>query len=164
MSEFAGNISHSGIDLAIQCPLSVIALRLQFAEGFLQYPMFLCVGNSERIDNPSEEQVRHFLRYMQPDAPFVILNADDDHFMQATPAGDVYRVEVRKGKRQFFAHLPFDKAALLFESFRTDNIAYEQAASWHRLGMLNDPYNVNVWIMLALVFGTVGVLVWIMVR
>jgi len=127
--------------------------------------MLLCVGNSEQIDNPSEEQVRHFLRYMQPGAPFVILNVDDDHFMQATPDGDVYRVEVRKGKRLFFTHVPVDKAAQLFESFRTDSTAYEQAASWHRLSVLNDRYRVGASILLALVFATVGVMaVWTIVR
>jgi hypothetical protein len=41
--------------------------------------MILDVGNVERIENPSAEQVRLCLRLMPPEAPFVILSVPDEH-------------------------------------------------------------------------------------
>ena len=71
--------------------------------------MFLNVGDRERIDDPTPEQIAHHLRNLPADAPFLILNADDEQFIQTTPAGDVFRVEWRQEATQRFMLVPLDR-------------------------------------------------------
>ena len=112
--------------------------------------MRLDVGNVECIDAPSAEQVRHFLRFMPPDAAFVVLSAADDSFIQARPDGEGYRVEYRLRRRQHFARVSFEQAVGLFEAFRTGDESFRQAVPWRRLTVMNDPYHPAVLVALVL--------------
>jgi hypothetical protein len=96
------------------------------------------VGNVQLIVDPSAEQVRHFLRFMPPEAPFVVLSADDGSFMQAVFAGEHYRVEYRTDKRLHVAHLPFQEAAEALEAFRRGDESYRESVAWRRVSLLND--------------------------
>jgi len=100
--------------------------------------MVLDIGNVERIDNPSSEQLSHYLRFMPPTAPFLVLSASDDTFMQATPRGDAYRVEYRTGKRHRFMHVPLDRAVELLNAFRTGDRELDALADWRRLSVFTD--------------------------
>jgi hypothetical protein len=125
----------------------------------------LDVGNVERIDAPSAEHVRHFLRFMPPDAPYVILAAADDSCIQATPDGEGYRVEYRDGKRQYFALVSYEQAARLFEAYRTGEQSIRQAVPWRRLSVMNDPYHPARLVVLALMLITLAALgVWFALR
>ena len=104
------------------------------------YLMFLDIGNGERIDNPTPEQIGHYLRNLPGNAPFLILNADDEHFIQATPAGDLFRVEWRQEAQQWFMVVPLDGAVQSFLAFRSWDEQALKAFAWKRLGLLNDPY------------------------
>jgi hypothetical protein len=79
------------------------------------YLMFLHIGNGERIDNPTPEQIGHHLRNLPGNAPFLILNADDEHFIQATPAGDLFRVEWRQEAQQWSRSTARCSLSLLFD-------------------------------------------------
>jgi hypothetical protein len=79
--------------------------------------MFLDVGNLQRIDDPTPEQVAHHLRNLPPDAPFLILNADDEQFIQATPAGAAWRVEWRQGTMQRFVLVSLDRTEEALRAF-----------------------------------------------
>ena len=112
--------------------------------------MMLDVGDVERIEQPSAEQVRHFLRFMPPKSPFVILSASDDSFIQARPHGESYRVEYHQNGRRQFVQMPFEQAVRLFEAFRTGDDSFHHAVAWSRLSVLNDPYHPAVLVVLAL--------------
>ena len=102
--------------------------------------MFLDVGNRQRIDDPTPEQVEHHLRNLPAGAPFLILNADDEHFIQATPAGERFRVEWRQEAHQRFAIVPVDRAVEAFFAFQRWDEPALKAFPWRRLTLLNDPY------------------------
>ncbi len=102
--------------------------------------MFLDVANRLRIDDPTPEQIEHHLRNLPADAPFLILDADDEQFIQATQAGDLVRVEWRQEERQRFMFVSIDRAAEAFLAFRRWDEPALAAFPWRRLGLLNDPY------------------------
>ena len=120
--------------------------------------MTLEIGNVERIENPSPDQVRHFLRFMPASAPYVILSSGDDSFIQAAPDGDDYRVEYRLDGRQYFARVPFEQAAELFEAFRAGDDTYRHAAPWRPLTVMNNPRHPAVLVGLVLIIVLVAVL------
>ncbi len=123
--------------------------------------MNLEVGNVERIEDPSGEQVDHYLRFMPPHAPFIILTAGENFFMQAIVAEDGYRVEYREGKCQFYANVSLEQASALLEAFRQGDDQFRKMAAWHRLGVLNDPYSlVPVVIVVLLLVRVTGIQVW----
>ena len=96
----------------------------------------------ERIGSPSAEQIAYCTRHVPPHSPFVILStADDRRFMQATPAGNGYRVEFREGARRRYAVLAPDPAVALLQAFGRDDGTTVAAAPWHRLTVFNDPYS-----------------------
>ncbi len=98
------------------------------------------MADQQRIDNPTTAQIGHSLRNLPPDAPFVILNADDEQFIQAMPAGKAYRVEWRQESEQRFMIVSIDRAEEAFAAFgRWDERAL-QSLPWRRLTLFNDPY------------------------
>jgi len=103
--------------------------------------MILDARNVERIENPTAEQVEHYLRFMPPQAPFVILSASEGRFIQAAFVDDAYRVQYREGGRQSFAKVPIDDAVKLFEAYRIGDASFKDAVSWRRLTVLNDPHH-----------------------
>ena len=122
--------------------------------------MLLEVGNAKRISDPTPEQIDHYLRFMPPQSPFLILSAATDRFMQATPAGDLYRVELRQGKRQYYAHVSLEAAARLFQTFGRGDQAAAPGVAWRRLRVFNDPYNPAVlaaWVALLIGLAVIGV-------
>jgi hypothetical protein len=102
--------------------------------------MFLDVGNRQRIDDPTPEQIEHHLRNLPAEAAFVVLNADEEHFIQATPAGGSFRVEWRQEAQQRFALVPVDRAAQAFLAFHRWDEPALKSFPWRRLSLWNDPY------------------------
>ena len=120
--------------------------------------MKLEVGDKTCIDSPSVEQVRHYLHFMPPQAPFVILSGESGAFMQAAPEGEQYRVEYKDNEHQYAAFVTVEQAEKLFEAFLAGDVSYRQAIQWRRLTAWNDPLNVNayVWLILLAVVFAVG--------
>ena len=101
----------------------------------------LHAGNVERISGPSAEQVRHYLRFMPPTSPFIILARDEGTFMQATPIGGRYRVEYREqGVHRYLLTSP-DEAGKLLESYRVDDASFVHRVAWRRIGFFSDPHS-----------------------
>ena len=83
--------------------------------------MILDVANTKQIENPSAEQVEHYLQRLSSESPFLILDASADCFMQVTLSGiavAAYRVEYREGDRMHYATVTREQAARLIEAFR----------------------------------------------
>jgi hypothetical protein len=102
--------------------------------------MFLDVANRQRIDDPTPEQIAHHLRNLPAAAPYLILIADDEHFVQATPAGDEFRVEWRQEAQQRFMLVSVDRAEESFLAFQRWDEPTLKAFPWRRLSVFNDPY------------------------
>jgi hypothetical protein len=120
--------------------------------------MKLQVGDKTSIDSPSLEQVRHYLHFMPPQAPFIILSDEADSFIQAAPQGEQYRIEYKDDEHQYATFVTVEKAAELFEAFLVGDASYRLAIRWRRLNAWNDPLNVNayVWLILLAVVLAVG--------
>jgi hypothetical protein len=114
--------------------------------------MILDVGNVERIENPSAEQVEHYLGFMPPQSPFVILDASDDRFIQAAPGDEGYRVEYREEGRMYFVDVPFEQAVKLFEAYRSGDESFKDAVPWRPLRLR------NVWVSNAMVIVLIALL------
>lgn len=114
--------------------------------------MFLDVGNTERIDDPTDDQIADRLRNLPVAAPFAILNADDELYMQTTPEGGGYRVELRQGSATRFAVLTLGQVEALFRAFRRWDAATIEAVQWNRLSAWNDRYR-------RLIFVAIGAIV-----
>ena len=102
--------------------------------------MFLEIGNGQRIDDPTPEQIGHHLRNLPADAPFLILNADEEQYVQATPGGEGFRVEWRQEGQHRFTFVSVDRAAEVFLAFRRWDEPALKALPWRRLTLWNDPY------------------------
>lgn len=101
--------------------------------------MFLDVGNQQRFDNPTPEQVCHALRNLPMDAPFLILDADDEQFVQAAPEGGGWRIEWRQEGEQRFMIASLQRVEEVFAAFlRWDEPALT-LLPWKRLTLWNDP-------------------------
>jgi hypothetical protein len=83
--------------------------------------LILEIGAVEKIIDPSAEQISHYLRFMPPTSPFLILSREFNTFMQATPAGDRYRLEYRQDGRQRFVIVPVNEADRLLQLYRADD-------------------------------------------
>jgi hypothetical protein len=102
--------------------------------------MYLDIGNRQCIDEPTVEQIEFHLRHLPAEAPFVILNADEEQFIQAIPAGDVFRVEWRQEAQHRFMLCPIDRAEQAFQAFRHWDETALNEFPWRRLTVFNDPY------------------------
>ena len=106
--------------------------------------MYLEVGNRLRIDDPTPEQVSHHLSHLPADAPFLILNADAEHFVQATSlpadAGGRLRVEWRQESRQSYMLAPAADAKRALLAFLRWDEAELRTMPSKGLSLRNDPY------------------------
>jgi hypothetical protein len=114
-------------------------------------PMTLEIGDAEKIQNPTGEQIRHYLKFMPPAAPFVILSADESRFMQAVAIADEYRVEYRDEQGQWWAQVPYEQAAALFEQYGAGDNGFRSAVAWRRMNAVELGSNKVVIAMLALI-------------
>lgn len=104
--------------------------------------MTLDVGDIDRIDAPTAEQVRQFLRVLPARSPFLILTAADGFFMRATHAdGDDYRVEYREFDADWHATLDYDAAVDALERFRRGDASFRRLIPWRRVRVWNDPHS-----------------------
>ena len=113
--------------------------------------MFLDVGNLERIDDPTDDQIADGLRNLPIAAPFAILNADEELYIETTPDGGGYRVELRQGSATRFAFLTFGKVESVFKAFRRWDESAIEAVQWDRLSAWNDPYKRLLFVAVAMI-------------
>jgi hypothetical protein len=112
--------------------------------------MFLDVGKHPRIDEPTAERVAAGFHDLPADARFLILHADEEHFIQATPVGDSWRVEWRQESRQRFMLVGLQQAQEAFFAYlRWDEPALK-SFPWKRLTLFNDPFRRAIFLALAL--------------
>jgi hypothetical protein len=111
--------------------------------------MLLDVGTALRVEDPQPEQLRHHLRDLPLEAPFLILSeqvdgasdVDVDRFIQTRPYSGGYRVEWRDGTHYRHALVSLAGAEdLLCAYLRRDDAALRGGAEWHALRWYNDPY------------------------
>ena len=95
--------------------------------------MKLELGGLETIDNPGEEDIRHFLKFMPVECQFVILS-DDSTFIQSTYNGVDYRVEysIDHGHTNYFCLVDYASACDLFLFFLIGDERYQSSADWTR--------------------------------
>ena len=96
--------------------------------------MELSLGGIETIVDPSLADVRHYLKFMPVESPFVILS-DGDRFMQSIYDGTQYRVEYRHGneEKQYYCLTDYEKTCELFAEFLSGSDDYETAVDWNRV-------------------------------
>lgn len=102
--------------------------------------MLLNVGNDQLIEDPTPEQIGRYLRDPPADAPFVILESDHERYVQATPAGDAFRVEWRQETLHRFMLAPADVAEQALLAFRRCDEPALETFPWRRLRPWNDPH------------------------
>jgi len=113
--------------------------------------MFLDIGNQQRISDPTMEQVGLSFSNLPADAPFVILDADTEHFIQAMPAGTAWRVEWRQEAEQRFMIVNLDDAEEAFAAFYRWDEAALTSFPWKRLTLWNDPHRQRMFSAITLV-------------
>jgi len=95
--------------------------------------MKLDLGGIDVIDEPTAEDIRHYLKFMPAESPFVILSKGDE-FIQSLYENVDYRVEYKDDDgRQYFAATDYETAVTLFESFLAGTEDYRSAVAWKRL-------------------------------
>jgi hypothetical protein len=102
--------------------------------------MTLDVGNLLRIENPTADVVRQHLRNLSLEAPFMILSADEERFIQAKPHSGDYRVEWHDEGELRHALVTFERAEELLLAFLRRDDAALRGGEWHVLRWFNDPY------------------------
>lgn len=104
--------------------------------------MTLDVGDIDRIDAPTAEQLRQFLRVLPARSPFLILTRAPGHLMQATHTDrDDYRVEYRELDRHWDAFVGYDAAVDVLERYRVGDESFRRAVRWRRLHIWNEPHS-----------------------
>ena len=106
--------------------------------------MILDVGNVLRLEDPKSDQVRHHLRNLPLEAPFLILwdGGGGERFIQTRPYSGGYRVEWRDSaavRRHALVNLERAEE-LLCAYLRRDETVLRDGAAWHTLKWYNDPY------------------------
>lgn len=125
--------------------------------------MILSVGNVLRIEDPEPDQLRHHLRNLSLEAPYLTLSDDDQddgdddpvdddrhrgkdpgdgRFVQARPYSGGYRLEWRDGAGlRRYAAVSMERAEdLLCAYLRRDEHALCAGAEWRVMRWYNDPY------------------------
>ena len=82
---------------------------------------------------------------------FVILNADDEQFVQATPEGGAWRIEWRQEREQRFMIASLQRAEEAFAAFLRWDEAAMTSLPWKRLRLWNDPYRRLVFVVVVFV-------------
>jgi hypothetical protein len=126
--------------------------------------MILSVGHVLRLEDPEPDQLRHHLRNLSLEAPYLILSDDDQddgdddpiddddrrrgedpgdgRFIQARPYSAGYRLEWRDGaglRRQAAVSLERGED-LLCAYLRRDEHGLRVGAEWRVMRWYNDPY------------------------
>ncbi|HUT88109.1 MAG TPA: hypothetical protein VMY37_01310 [Thermoguttaceae bacterium] len=95
--------------------------------------MKLDLGGIDAIDNPTADDIHHYLKFMPTESPFVVLS-NGDQFIQSVYQGSDYRVEYKSDDgTQFFATTDYETAVKLFVSFLARDGNYRSAVAWKRL-------------------------------
>jgi hypothetical protein len=111
--------------------------------------MKLDLGGRDAIEQPTVDDIRHYLKFMPIESPFIVLS-DGDRFIQSVYENRGYRVEYRDDDgRQFYATTEYEPAVTLFVSFLTGDDDYLSAVAWKRLRLSawttpNHPYAVGL--------------------
>src|SRR5262249_16283700 len=82
------------------------------------------------------------LRNLPADAPFLILNADVEHFLQATPVdgGERFRVEWRREREHRFMIVASEVAERAFAAFTRRDEPALRSFPWKRMGYWQDAH------------------------
>ncbi len=110
--------------------------------------MKLSLGELETISDPTPEQVSHYLQFMPAESPFIILESQENHFIQAIVEDGSYRVEYKDGRSQWFVKADYAKARELFWCFMDQACDISRADEWKKLTALNTPGHPAVVILL----------------
>lgn len=110
--------------------------------------MQLELGDVEVIQDPSADDVRHYLRFMPVESPFVILQRKPECFVQAIFEGDNYRVEYRRGESSWFLKARYEIAVEVFLAFLEDENGVREGWEWKKMTVLNTPGHPAVIILL----------------
>ena len=126
--------------------------------------MELDLGGDETVENPSVEDVRHYLKFMPVESPFVILS-DGDAFIQTIHKSTGYRVEYKDGNDvQFYCNADYEFACDLFASFLAGRDDYKTATEWKLLkspSIWTTPnHPVVIIILCVLLLGWIALAVW----
>lgn len=103
--------------------------------------MYLNLADKERIDDPTPQQVSEPLSRLRSGLLFVVLNADEEHFIQAIAEGEQIRVEWRQEKDQRYMIVSPDVAQQAFAAYLKWDEATLQSYAWKRLTAWNDPFS-----------------------
>ncbi len=87
----------------------------------------------ERIDHPTPEDVRHHLQHLPKDAPFLILSADEELYIQVALFGNGYRVELRQGGVHRYVLVSLAGAEELVQAFLGWDQSQIESVVWTRL-------------------------------
>ena len=98
--------------------------------------MRLDLGGQETIDDPTPEQVSHYLRFMPAQSPFIVLEHSEGHFIQATIEDDRYRVDHCEGGSHRYVKADYAKADAMFFAFLNGDTDIREKESWERLYLL----------------------------
>ena len=95
--------------------------------------MKLDLGGADVIEDPTVNDIRHHLKFMPTESPFIVLS-NGDQFIQSIYENVGYRVEFKGDDgKHFFATTDHATAVKLFVSFLTGDDNYRSAVTWKRL-------------------------------
>lgn len=103
--------------------------------------MRLDLGGIEAIDDPTPDQVAHYLQFMPAESPFIVLERREGDFIQALIEEGKYRVEYKENKSQWFVIVGYEKARDLFWCYMDESCELAEATAWTRLTALNTPWH-----------------------
>lgn len=98
--------------------------------------MELDLGGNASIDEPTEDEVRFYLRYMDVTSPFVVLWNDDGEFIQTLGSPLGYRVEYRgveEVPQYWVDDLDYGATLSLFLAFYRGDETYKTAQDWQEI-------------------------------
>jgi len=91
------------------------------------------LGGIDAIESPTADDIRHYLKFMPAESPFVVLS-HGDQFIQSIYDGSGYHVEYKSDDgRQFYAATDYETAVKLFMSFLARDGTYRSAVPWKRM-------------------------------
>lgn len=95
--------------------------------------MKLDLGGLETMESPTEEDVRHYLKYVRAESPFVVLS-DGAGFIQMICGEAGYQVEygVDGGRHLYSCCVDYETACELFLDFLAGKTAYQTRVQWKR--------------------------------
>lgn len=100
--------------------------------------MELDLGGQETINSPSPDDIRHYLKYMPAESPFIILS-DSTSFMQSLYTGTQYQVEysLDNGQNHYYCLVDYETGCDLFLDFLAGRSDYQTSVEWKRLSARN---------------------------